>query len=64
MPKLSLFCLLFLFFLPFISSSDKRKDDYNSFVYAGCSLKYTPGSPYQVNVESLLTSLANAAEAS
>ncbi|XP_038973625.1 plasmodesmata-located protein 6 [Phoenix dactylifera] len=68
MPKLSLLFLLSLFFLPFISSLDdynsvaKRKDDYNSFVYAGCSQKYTAGSPYQVNVESLLTSLANAAE--
>nr|XP_010932572.1 plasmodesmata-located protein 7 isoform X2 [Elaeis guineensis] len=66
MPQLS---LLFLFFLPFISSSDDykysitiKKDDYNSFVYAGCSLKYTPGSPYQLNVESLLTSLVNAAD--
>lgn len=34
----------------------------NSFVYAGCSqAKYDAGSAYQVNVESLLSSFANAA---
>ena len=34
----------------------------NSFVFGGCSqLKYTPGSPYENNVNSLLTSLVNSA---
>ncbi|XP_038976524.1 plasmodesmata-located protein 7-like isoform X2 [Phoenix dactylifera] len=61
MPKLYLLFFLSLSFLPFISSSD----DYKSFVYAGCSqTKYTPGSPYQLSVESLLTSLSKAAESS
>ena len=33
-----------------------------SFVFGGCSqLKYTPGSPYENNVNSLLTSLVNSA---
>ncbi|KAJ8770264.1 hypothetical protein K2173_012706 [Erythroxylum novogranatense] len=34
----------------------------DSFVYGGCSqFKYTPGSPYESNVNSLLTSLVNSA---
>ncbi|KAJ8758491.1 hypothetical protein K2173_000212 [Erythroxylum novogranatense] len=34
----------------------------DSFVYGGCSqLKYTPGTPYESNVNSLLTSLVNSA---
>ena len=34
----------------------------NSFVFGGCSqLKYTSGSPYENNVNSLLTSLVNSA---
>lgn len=58
MAKLYLLFFLSLSFLPLMSSSD----DYKSFVYAGCSQnKYTPGSPYQSNVESLLTSLSEAA---
>ncbi|XP_020681361.1 plasmodesmata-located protein 6-like [Dendrobium catenatum] len=37
-------------------------DDSTSFIYAGCSQpKYAPNSPYQYNVESLLTSLDNSA---
>ncbi|XP_073109911.1 plasmodesmata-located protein 7 isoform X2 [Elaeis guineensis] len=61
MLKLFLLFFLSLSLLPFISCSD----DYESFVYAGCSeTKYTPGSPYQLNVESLLTSLSKAAESS
>ncbi|KAB1205798.1 Cysteine-rich repeat secretory protein 12 [Morella rubra] len=34
----------------------------DTFVYGGCSqLKYTPGSPYENNVNSILTSLVNSA---
>lgn len=43
-------------FHPSISSS------IDSFVYAGCSqLKYSPDSPYESNLNSLLTSLVNSA---
>ncbi|KAJ0987245.1 hypothetical protein J5N97_005601 [Dioscorea zingiberensis] len=42
--------------------SPSFSDDEAGFVYAGCSqLKYTPGSPYQFNVDSTLSSMANAA---
>ncbi|WOL20123.1 cysteine-rich repeat secretory protein 12 [Canna indica] len=55
--------LLLLFsFAAFLTTTASASDDYNVFVYAGCSQpKYTVGSPYQVNVESLLASLINAA---
>ncbi|XP_057777540.1 plasmodesmata-located protein 6 [Salvia miltiorrhiza] len=34
----------------------------NSFIYVGCSqLKYNPGSPYESNVNSILTSIVNSA---
>ncbi|XP_042010674.1 plasmodesmata-located protein 6-like [Salvia splendens] len=34
----------------------------NSFIYVGCSqLKYNPGSPYQSNLNSILTSIVNSA---
>ncbi|KAH6773905.1 plasmodesmata-located protein 6 [Perilla frutescens var. hirtella] len=34
----------------------------NSFIYVGCSqLKYNPGSPYESNVNSVLTSILNSA---
>ncbi|KAG0455531.1 hypothetical protein HPP92_024823 [Vanilla planifolia] len=57
MAKLLLFSLSFLLFL-----STTAGDDPTAFVYAGCSQpRYAPGSPYQYNVESLLSSLANAA---
>ncbi|CAA7401398.1 unnamed protein product [Spirodela intermedia] len=37
-------------------------DDIGSFVYAGCtSTKYLPGTPYQYNLNSLFSTLANAA---
>ncbi|KAJ8471291.1 hypothetical protein OPV22_025634 [Ensete ventricosum] len=54
--------ILFLLF-PLISSTTMASfDDYTSFVYVGCSQsKYILGSPYQFNVDSLLTSVANAA---
>ncbi|WOK91937.1 hypothetical protein Cni_G00628 [Canna indica] len=62
-----LFFLFFLFFLLFLLSSPVMAsfDDYTAFVYVGCpQSKYTVGSPYQSNVDSLLTSLVNAAATS
>ncbi|KAG6518289.1 plasmodesmata-located protein 7-like [Zingiber officinale] len=57
---MSLFFLLLFLFFPSMTISSF--DDFNSFVYVGCSQnRYTLGSPYQLNVDSLLTSLANAA---
>ncbi|CAL9777460.1 unnamed protein product [Musa acuminata subsp. burmannicoides] len=54
--------LLLLVFSSLASLTTSVADDYTGFVYAGCSqLKYTPDSPYQFNVESLLSSIANAA---
>ncbi|WOL06601.1 cysteine-rich repeat secretory protein 12 [Canna indica] len=42
------------------SRAASASDDLTGFVYAGCSQpKYTPGSPYQLNVDSLLSSIAN-----
>ncbi|KAG5240518.1 cysteine-rich repeat secretory protein [Salix suchowensis] len=53
-PLISLLTIALLT-TPAISSVD-------SFVYGGCSqIKYTPGSPYESNVNSLLTSLVNSA---
>lgn len=47
--------LLFFFIFPAHSSLD-------TFLYGGCSqIKYAPNSPYQSNVNSLLTSLVNSA---
>ncbi|PKI36253.1 hypothetical protein CRG98_043365 [Punica granatum] len=49
-------CVLLLLASTATSSTD-------SFVFGGCSqLKYTPGSPYETAVNSLLTSLVNSAE--
>ncbi|KAL8132752.1 plasmodesmata-located protein 7 [Apium graveolens] len=51
----SFLLLLSFFTLPSLSISD-------AFVYGGCSaLKYVPNSPYESNLNSLLTSLVNAA---
>ncbi|CDP01642.1 unnamed protein product [Coffea canephora] len=48
-------CLFSLFIIPSHSSLD-------SFIYGGCSqIKYTPDSPYESNLNSLLTSLVNSA---
>lgn len=53
-PLISLLTIALLT-TPAISSVD-------TFVYGGCSqVKYTPGSPYESNVNSLLTSLVNSA---
>ncbi|KAM0952773.1 putative Gnk2-like domain-containing protein [Dioscorea sansibarensis] len=50
-----LLLLLFLTTLPPPSLSD----DPMAFVYAGCSqFKYTPGSPYEFNVDSVLSSIS------
>ncbi|XP_039144298.1 plasmodesmata-located protein 6-like isoform X3 [Dioscorea cayenensis subsp. rotundata] len=50
-----LLLLLLLTALPPPSLSD----DPTAFVYAGCSqLKYTPGSPYEFNVDSILSSIS------
>ncbi|WOL08821.1 hypothetical protein Cni_G17574 [Canna indica] len=58
----ALFLRLFLFFSILSSTAMASFDDYTSFVYVGCSQsKCTPDSPYQSNLDSLLTSLANAA---
>ncbi|XWS69376.1 hypothetical protein CRYUN_Cryun04dG0173800 [Craigia yunnanensis] len=57
----SLFFLLLLLVLLifFITPSSSATD---SFVFGGCSqLKYTSGSPYEYNVNSILTSLVNSA---
>ncbi|XVF02896.1 hypothetical protein REPUB_Repub04eG0214400 [Reevesia pubescens] len=60
-PSLFLFLLLLLviisifFVTPSISAAD-------TFVFGGCSqLKYTSGSPYEYNVNSILNSLVNSA---
>ncbi|TYI43564.1 hypothetical protein ES332_A01G178600v1 [Gossypium tomentosum] len=55
----SLFLLLLAVWCFFITPSDSATD---SFVFGGCSqLKYTSGSPYESNVNSILTSLVNSA---
>ncbi|RRT35595.1 hypothetical protein B296_00055423 [Ensete ventricosum] len=57
-----LFLLLFLLFFLRCSVAVASSDDFTAFVYVGCSqTKSVSGSPYQSNVDSLLTSLANAA---
>lgn len=56
--------LLFLFSF-FCRLSSCFSDDTTSFVFAGCSqAKYTPNTPYQYNLNSLLASLANSASMS
>ncbi|CAH1429819.1 unnamed protein product [Lactuca virosa] len=50
---------LSLFILSLLHSSHSST---NSFIYGGCSqIKYSPGSPYESNLNSLLTSLVNSA---
>ncbi|KAK3221930.1 hypothetical protein Dsin_008955 [Dipteronia sinensis] len=54
----TLFCVFTVIMITLSSSSS----DTDSFVFGGCSqLKYTLGSPYENNVNSLLTSLVNSA---
>ncbi|CAI9110249.1 OLC1v1010243C1 [Oldenlandia corymbosa var. corymbosa] len=58
-PSSFLTQLVCLFTLFFISPS---KSSIDSFIYAGCSqIKYIPNSPYESNLNSLLTSLVNSA---
>ncbi|GLT27360.1 hypothetical protein SLA2020_023660 [Shorea laevis] len=57
--KLELHLLLILTISSLTSLSNSATD---TFVYGGCSqLKYAQGSPYEVGVDSLLTSLVNSA---
>ncbi|XP_058108281.1 plasmodesmata-located protein 6-like [Magnolia sinica] len=57
MPKTHLSLLSLFSLLSLISSSP-----IDTFVYGGCSqLKYAPGTPFQSNLNSLLTSLLNSA---
>lgn len=54
---LSLFIIISIFTLPV-----RADEDFNGFVYAGCSQPhYDPGSSYESSVNSVLTSLTNAA---
>ncbi|KAF3331550.1 cysteine-rich repeat secretory protein 60-like protein [Carex littledalei] len=57
------FTLLYLFIIISIFTLPVRADeDFNGFVYAGCSQPhYDPGSSYESSVNSILTSLSNAA---
>ncbi|XP_076919342.1 plasmodesmata-located protein 7-like [Bidens hawaiensis] len=56
---LLLLLLSLLFFLTLLHPSHSSTD---AFIYGGCSqIKYTPGSPYESNLDSLLTSLVNSA---
>ncbi|XP_078444668.1 plasmodesmata-located protein 6-like [Wolffia australiana] len=51
----------FFFFFMLINLQESRAEDITAFVYAGCTqAKYQPGSPYQYNVEALLSSLSDA----
>ncbi|KAL6959602.1 Plasmodesmata-located protein 7 [Sarracenia purpurea var. burkii] len=61
MAKTTLFPLLSLFTF-FLSLSSPSLSSIDTFVYGGCSqIKYPPLSPYESNLDSLLTSLVNSA---
>ncbi|XP_042399084.1 plasmodesmata-located protein 6-like [Zingiber officinale] len=56
---------LFFFFLLLLAASiaspTAADDSANAYIYAGCSeTRYAPGSPSQINVDSLLSSLVSA----
>ncbi|XP_059447485.1 plasmodesmata-located protein 6 [Corylus avellana] len=58
--SLSSLCVLLLIAISAVGAASTTAID--SFVFGGCSqLKYTPGSPYENNVNSMLTSLVNSA---
>ncbi|KAF3953243.1 hypothetical protein CMV_021293 [Castanea mollissima] len=59
----SSFLSLFIFFVSFTSLSiPSLSSDTDSFVFGGCTQqKYTQNSPYESNLNSLLTSLVNSA---
>ncbi|XP_074588538.1 plasmodesmata-located protein 7-like [Curcuma longa] len=55
----------FLLLVASIASPAAAADSTSAFIYAGCSqTSYAPGSPSQLNVDSLLSSLASASSAS
>ncbi|XP_017224539.1 plasmodesmata-located protein 6 [Daucus carota subsp. sativus] len=55
----SLLCVSFLTLILFTNPSISAVD---TFIYGGCSqLKYAPGTPYEYNVNSILSSLVNSA---
>ncbi|KAG9137568.1 hypothetical protein Leryth_019761 [Lithospermum erythrorhizon] len=59
MHFLSFLAYFLLSIYPLLITSD---DYLQSFAYGGCSqVKYTPGTPYESNLNSLLTSLVNSA---
>lgn len=59
MNNLSFF---FLLFASSMASPAAADDSTSAFIYAGCSqTRYAPGSPSQLNVDSLLSSLASSA---
>ncbi|CAK9165616.1 unnamed protein product [Ilex paraguariensis] len=56
---------LIVYLLPFSFLTHPATSATESFVYGGCSqLKYNPGTPYESNVNSVLTSLVNSASIS
>ncbi|KAG6521383.1 plasmodesmata-located protein 7-like isoform X2 [Zingiber officinale] len=62
MNNLSFFPFLFAASIAYPAAAD---DSTSAFIYAGCSqTHYAPGSPSQLNVDSLLSSLASASFAS
>lgn len=61
LSKLSLLLLV----LPFSFLVSPSTSSSDSFIYVGCSqYKYTPGSPYQTGVDSILTSLVSSSASS
>ncbi|XP_076933627.1 plasmodesmata-located protein 7-like isoform X1 [Bidens hawaiensis] len=59
MANTLLLSLIFLLIITLLHPSHSSTD---AFIYGGCSqIKYTPGSPYKSNLDSLLTSLVNSA---
>ncbi|KAK6789968.1 hypothetical protein RDI58_013768 [Solanum bulbocastanum] len=57
-----LFTLIAIISLSFFSHFTFSDSSVDAFVYGGCSqIKYTPNSPYESNLNSLLTSLVNSA---
>ncbi|KAI8538834.1 hypothetical protein RHMOL_Rhmol09G0134300 [Rhododendron molle] len=60
--SLSLSPLLPLFLITISTLTRPSTSAVDSFVYGGCSqLKYKPGTPYESNVNSMLTSIVNSA---
>ncbi|XP_057961354.1 plasmodesmata-located protein 7-like [Malania oleifera] len=59
---LPLSTLWLLLLTTFAILTDPSTSSMDSFIYGGCTqLRFTPGSPYESNVNSLLTSLINSA---